>query len=118
MEYKRIKYKAGMPLSYDCITRDGRKANVSGYNRNALPTSIIVGWVDGISISWDENGNFKDYEHDFDLFALVECETKYINIHEDSVGRWADETLYDLRSVAEENGSLSSTYNQTIEIEL
>ena len=118
MEYRKVKYKVGMSENYDYVTRDGRKVHIAGYKLDAFRTNVVIGWVDGMNLNWDVNGNFASEEHDFDLFALAECETKYINIHEDHIGKWADERLYDFRKVAEENGKLSITYNQTIEIEL
>lgn len=119
MNYKKVKFHLGLE---DCelITRHGKKALLAGYNEGATPRHRLAGWVGETLMSWDENGNFSTSgeEHDYDLFALVETQTGFINLHGDSLGEWADERIYDYRAIAEENGKLSPTYYKTIEIEL
>jgi hypothetical protein len=118
MNYKKVKYKAGMPLDYDCVTRSGLAVQVCGHKLDAIKGHVIIGWINGVCQTWYENGDYTGTEHEYDLFALVETEIGFINIHEDSHGKWADERIYDYRGVAEENGRLSPTYLTTLEIEL
>jgi hypothetical protein len=119
MNYKKVKFELGLK---DCelVTRRGEKVIFAGHNSNALPRHRIAGWVGQVMMSWYEDGSFQlsNEEHDYDLFALVETEIGFINIHEDSHGKWADERIYDYRGVAEENGRLSPAYLTTLEIEL
>ena len=119
MNYKKVKFS--IELS-DCelVTRNGHKVIWGGYNNTAINRHRICGWVGDVLMSWDEKGRFTgtEEESNYDLFALVETEIGFINIHEDSHGKWADERIYDYRGVAEENGRLSPTYLTTLEIEL
>lgn len=118
MNYKKVKFQLGLE---DCelITRHGKKVLLAGYNENAIQRHRLAGWVGEVLMSWCENGNFSIYgEDDYDLFALVETQIGFINLHGDSLGEWADERIYDYRAIAEENGKLSPTYYKTIEIEL
>jgi len=119
MEYKRVKFQLGL-LDYDLVTRNGQKVILAGYNENAIPRHKLAGWVGDVLMTWDDAGNFmlNGEETDYDLFALVETQIGFINIHGDRLGEWADERIYDYRAIAEENGKLSSTYYKTIEIEL
>ena len=52
-------------------TRDGRKAIVAAYNKDASPHEKYIGWIDGFSYSWDESGFFApfDSEHENDLIS-------------------------------------------------
>jgi hypothetical protein len=119
MNYKKVKFELGLE---DCelVTRRGEKVIFAGHNSNALPRHRIAGWVGEVLMSWYEDGSFQlsREEHDYDLFALVESQIGFINLHGDSLGEWADERIYDYRAIAEENGKLSPTYYKTIEIEL
>ena len=119
MNYKKVKFNIGLS-DRELVARNGQKVIFAGYNNTAIKRHRICGWVGEVLMSWDENGNFMSAEepNDYDLFALVETEIGFINIHEDSHGTWADERIYDYRGVAEENGKLSPTYLTTLEIEL
>ena len=117
MNYKKVKFKLGLE---DCelVTRKGDKVTYCGTNLGAIKRHRIIGWVGDVAMNWDEDGNFTSEENDYDLFALVEIEYGFINIHKDSMGYWADERIYDYHAIAEENGKLSETYLKTIQIEL
>jgi hypothetical protein len=119
MNYKKVKFELRFS---DCelVTRHDKKVLLAGYNKNAINRHRLAGWVGEVLMSWDGDGNFSTSgeEHDYDLFALVETQLGFINIHEDRLGKWADERVYDYRRVAEENGKLSETYLTTIEAEL
>jgi len=119
MNYKKVKFNIGLS-DRELVARNGQKVIFAGYNNTAIKRHRLAGWVGDVLMSWDENGNFMSAEepNDYDLFALVETEIGFINIHEDSHGKWADERIYDYRGVAEENGKLSPTYLTTLEIEL
>lgn len=117
MNYKKVKFKLGLE---DCelVTRQDERVIFAGYNPDAITRHKIIGWLGQVALHWDENGNFTNDEHIYDLFALVEQDYGFINIHEDSLGKWADERIYDYYSIAVENGELSGTYYKTIQIEL
>lgn len=117
MNYKKVKFRLGLE---DCelVTRKGEKVTYGGHNPDAITRHKIIGWVGNVAMHWDENGNFSKEESDYDLFALCETQTGFINIHKDSMGFWADERIYDYYSIAEENGHLSETYFNTLEIDL
>jgi len=119
MNYKKVKFQLGFE-EYDLVTRHGKKVLLAGYNENAISRHRLAGWIEGVLMSWNEDGLFQtsEEEHDYDLFALVETQIGFINIHGDRLGEWADERIYDYRAIAEENGRLSATYYKTIEIEL
>lgn len=113
---KKVKYVLG---STNCITRDGKKVVIAGVNKLALELYQVSGWINGVAASWSAEGKYtRGIDHDFDLFALEPYKDGYINIHEDGLGRWADEHIYDFLKVAEENGKLSPSYSQTIKVEL
>lgn len=118
MNYNKVKFNIGLK---DCelVTRNGQKVKFSGFNPNAIESNRVLGWVGRVCMHWHEDGRFMaNEEGDFDLFALVEQDYGYINIHEDSLGKWADERIYDYYDIAVENGELSETYLRTIQIEL
>lgn len=118
MNYKKVKFNIELK---DCelVTRGGQSVRYCGFNPDAIPSNRIVGWVGRIAMNWHEDGKFmENTENDFDLFALVEQQYGFINIHQDSLGHWADERIYDYYSIAEENGKISPTYLTTIQIEL
>lgn len=119
MNYKKVKFQIGFS---DCelVTKQGKKVLFAAYNKNAMDRHKIAGWVGPVLMSWDDNGSFSlsGEEHEYDLYAMVETEIGFINIHGDRLGKWADERIYDYRGVAEENGRLSETYLITLEIEL
>lgn len=117
MNYKKVKFKLGLE---DCelVTRNDEKVIFGGYNSNAITRHKIIGWVGDVAMSWNNDGTFCKEESPYDLFALVEQDYGFINIHEDSLGNWADERIYDYYSIAAENGELSATYLKTIQIEL
>ena len=117
MNYKKVKFNIGLK---DCelVTRNGQKVQFCGFNPNAIESNRVLGWVGRVSMHWHEDGRFMENEGDFDLFALVEQDYGFINIHEDNLGKWADERIYDYYAIAEENGKLSATYLKTIQIEL
>lgn len=117
MNYKKVKFRIDLKHC-ELVTRDGQNVQYCGYNLDAISNHKVTGWLNQVNLHWDENGNFTNTEHDFDLFALVEQECGFINIHEDRMGKWADERIYDYYSIAEENGKLSATYVKTIQIEL
>lgn len=117
MNYKEVKFRLGLE-NCELVTRDGQKVVYGGHNPSATRTHKVIGWLGQIALHWDEDGNFTNEEHDFDLFALVEQDYGFINIHEDGLGKWADERIYDYYSIAEENGKISETYLKTIQIEL
>lgn len=50
-------------------TRDGRKAIVAGENKDAVPDDVFIGWVNGISCTWFEDGSYYGGEdpHEDDL---------------------------------------------------
>ena len=117
MNYKKVKFKLGLE---DCelVTRNGEKVTYGGHNPDAIERHRIIGWVGNVAMNWNENGDFCKEQNDYDLFALVEQDYGFINIHKDSMGYWADERIYDYHDIAEENGKLSETYLKTIQIEL
>jgi hypothetical protein len=118
MNYKKVKFNIGLK---DCelVTRNGQKVQFCGFNPNAIESNKVVGWVGRINMHWHDDGRFMAHEEGgFDLFALVEQDHGFINIHEDNLGKWADERIYDYCAIAVENGELSATYLKTIQIEL
>lgn len=117
MNYKKVKFSIGLE---DCelVTRKGEKVTYGGHNPDAIERHRIIGWVGNVAMNWNENGDFCKEQSDYDLFALVEQDYGFINIHKDSMGYWADERIYDYHDIAEENGKLSETYLKTIQIEL
>lgn len=117
MNYKKVKFNIGL-RHCELVTRKGEKVTLGGYNPNAITRHKIIGWVGEVAMNWHEDGTFCNEESQYDLFALVEQDYGFINIHTDNLGHWADERIYDYYAIAEENGKLSATYLKTIQIEL
>lgn len=121
MNYKKEKFNLSKALrGADVVTRTGKPVKIVNYNDSSNGNrQKLGGWVEDDLLTWWDDGRFSfdKSESIYDLFLLEPNENiGFINIHEDSHGRWADERIYDFYKVAEENGRLSETYKGTIEI--
>lgn len=106
---------AGKPV----VTRDGRQARIAGYNKNALPTYSVVGWVGKGSLAWDKDGKIHDQEENsFDLFMSPQKKWGWINLYKKGSSTLTKyiEVQYS-KQIAEVIGKRSDDYICTIKIE-
>lgn len=120
MNYKKEKFDLAKALTgAEVVTKSGTPVRIVSHNMDVVAKQNLAGWVDDEIYTFWEDGKFRFDREDsvFDLFILEPNENiGFVNVHEDSCGRWADERIYDFRKVAVENGKMSPTYKGTIEI--
>lgn len=121
MNYKKVKFNLVKALrGAEVVTRNGNMVKIICHKEDGKQEKQrLAGWVDDDFLTWWDDGKFSfdRSESIYDLFILEPNDNiGFINIHEDSHGRWADERIYDFHKVAVENGKLSDTYKGTIEI--
>lgn len=118
MNYKKEEFDLGKALNgKDVVTRSDKQVKII-YNGKAKDRCRLAGWVDDDLLTWNEDGTFlPNKESSFDLFILEPNDNVgFINIHEDSKGKWVDERIYDYYETALDFGKDSPTYKGTIEI--
>lgn len=120
MNYRKAKFDIEKALgNYEVVTRHGKNVEKLYHNPNAKPECRLAAWIEDDFYTWNEEGRFlPERESVFDLFILESNEgIGYVNVHQDCVGKWVDERIYDSHSRAVEIGKESTTYKETIQIE-
>jgi hypothetical protein len=120
MNYKKEKFDLAKALTgAEVVTKLGTPVKIVSHNTEISGRQNVAAWIGDDLYTWWEDGKFTSDKREsvFDLYLLEPNENiGFINIHEDSHGRWADERIYDFYKVAVENGKLSPNYKGTIEI--
>jgi hypothetical protein len=66
---KPFNLEEAVELHKPVVTRDGRDVWLAGYNPTANLSQRLIGWVDGSSVYWYEDGRYaREAEDDRDLF--------------------------------------------------
>lgn len=98
------------------ITRKGWNVRIFGYQPTNLPSSRVIGSAEGCAMGWSEQGKFQINSEDsiYDLFMADEPIEMYINLYEDSIGKWVDETIFESEEQAKRYAE--EHYKTTIKI--